>query len=317
MRLVKDDVIDFEKYLQADSEAAWVRPAGHWYDEVMDRFRNGRAAYGARLPWVGVRDLIRLRPAELSIWAGVNGHGKSLILSQVALDLMAQGEKVCIASMEMRPDATMYRLARQSFGDDGYTDIRLQKLIAALDQDLLWIYDQQGTVKSDRILALGRYCRERLNVNHLIVDSLMKCGIGVDDYNGQKSYIDKLCALAKDTGLHIHLVAHSRKGRTEDERIGKFDIKGASEITDQADNVFTLWRNKPKERLQAAADHTKDEEPDAILSCDKQRHGEWEGQIKLWYRLKSMQYTMRDLRPQTYDLSPRQPGSDDEPLEAA
>lgn len=298
MRLVRDDVIDFAKYLQADSEAAYVRSAGDWYDDVLELFRDGGRTHGAVLPWAGLRDLMRLRSSEVSIWAGINGHGKSAMLSQIVLHLLAQNQRACIASMEMPPRKTMYRMARQAFGPENFTSERLQKFMAFVDADRLWLYDQQGTVQADRIIALGRYAAAELSVQHLVVDSMMKCGIGPENYDGQKAFVDQLCALAKDTGLHIHLVAHSRKGKTEDDRIGKFDIKGASEITDQADNVFTLWRNKPKERAQARGEHEKSAEPDAELSCDKQRHGDWEGKLSLWYDRKSMQYTCRDMLPE-------------------
>jgi len=30
---------------------------------------------------------------------------------------------------------------------------------------------------------------------------------------------------------------------------------------------------------------------DALLICDKNRHGEWEGSIPLWYHAPSLQYT--------------------------
>ncbi|OGO94414.1 MAG: hypothetical protein A3F10_02720 [Coxiella sp. RIFCSPHIGHO2_12_FULL_42_15] len=58
------------------------------------------------------------------------------------------------------------------------------------------------------------------------------------------------------------------------------DIKGTGSITDLADNVFTVWRNKNKEPS----------EPDAILQCDKQRNGEWEGKISLWFDSVSLHY---------------------------
>lgn len=301
MRLVREDAIDFEQYMQGDSEAAYVLPAGNWLQEVLSRFRDGAHVWGARLPWAVVRDYVRVRPREVSIWAGINGHGKSQLLGQVVLGLMAQGERVCIASLEMRPEATMYRMTRQALGRDAPTRERIEAFHTWADNDRLWLYDQQGTVKSDRIIALGRYVSQKLGCTQLVVDSLMKCGIGVDDYNRQKAFIDELCALAKDTGLHVHLVAHSRKGRSEDDRIGKFDIKGASEITDQADNVFTVWRNKPKERATAQGDHSMAGDPDCVLSCDKQRHGEWEGLVKLWFHRQSMQYTLRDVMPVGYE----------------
>lgn len=301
MQLVRDDVIDFAKYMQADSEAAYVRSAGDWYEDVLEIFRDGNRLAGATLPWEGLRDLVRIRPAEVTLWAGVNGQGKSLVVSQVVLHLLQQGQRACIASMEMPPRKTMYRMARQAFGPENFTAERLQKLMAWVDDSRLWLYDQQGTVQADRIVALGRYVTKELGAQHLVVDSLMKCGIGVDDYNGQKAFVDQLCALAKDTGLHVHLVAHSRKGRTPDDVINKFDIKGTSEITDQADNVFLLWRNKPKEEAQARGEFGKGAEPDALLVVDKQRHGEWEGKVALWFDKKSQQHNMRDIPPETLE----------------
>jgi twinkle protein len=120
----------------------------------------------------------------------------------------------------------------------------------------------------------------------------MKCGIATDDFNGQKSFVDKLCVHARDTGMHIHLITHGRKGDSENRRMDKHDVKGASEITDLVDNVFTIWRNKPKEeavRTQRADAETL-AEPDMVLSCIKNRHGEWEGSVTLWFDPESLQY---------------------------
>src|SRR5205085_7322159 len=36
-------------------------------------------------------DWFEFRPGELTVWTGFNGHGKSLLLSQVQLGLMSQG----------------------------------------------------------------------------------------------------------------------------------------------------------------------------------------------------------------------------------
>jgi hypothetical protein len=96
------------------------------------------------------------------------------------------------------------------------------------------------------VLALATYVRKELGIDHLVVDSLMKCGIGVDDLTGQKDFVDGLCAIARDTGLHIHLVCHMRKGENERLAPGKFDIKGAGEITDMVDNINIVWKNLRK-----------------------------------------------------------------------
>lgn len=298
MRVI--DATDLERYLDQSAEAAYVRTGGEWVEDVLEQFRNGVATSGATLPWPVMDGRMRLRPGEVSIWAGVNGHGKSIATSQVVLHLLSQGEKCCIASFEMHPKRTMYRMTRQALGSQNPTEERIRRFNAWVDSDLLWLYDQQGTVKADRVITLGRYCAQVLKIQHVIIDSLMKCGIGVEDYNAQKAFVDRLCALARDTGLHVHLVAHSRKGESEYREIGKFDIKGASEITDQVDNVITLWRNKPKEAAAESGDHSRSGEPDAILRVDKQRHGEWEGKLGLWFLGKSMQYATRDAPPREY-----------------
>jgi twinkle protein len=33
---------------------------------------------------------------------------------------------------------------------------------------------------------------------------------------------------------------------------------------------------------------------DAIIQCDKHRHGEWEGRIKLWFHAPSLQYVANE-----------------------
>lgn len=218
----------------------------------------------------------------------------SLVLSQVVLSLIQQGETACIASLEMRPISTLARMSRQAIGTDEPAPRALRQFHEFLSGSL-WLYDQQGTVQMQRMLAVIRYAREEIGVQHFVVDSLMKCGIDSDDYNAQKRFVDCLSTYVRDAGLHIHLVAHSRKKETEHTMMDKFDIKGASELTDMADNVFTLWRNKPKEAKveRGEVDEQTKSAPDAVLMCDKQRHGEWEGKIALWFNKRTMQYVAK------------------------
>ena len=150
------------------------------------------------------------------------------------------------------------------------------------------MYDQQGTVKPERAIAVCRYFATKLNGTHIVIDSLMKCGIPEDDYNGQKRFIDELTSVARDRQIHIHVVHHSRKLSDENSPPGKMDAKGTGAITDQVDNCITVWRNKKKEALQAKG--IESDEPDALMIVDKQRHGEWEGRIALWFDRGSQQY---------------------------
>jgi twinkle protein len=298
------DTIDFDEYAKAPPDAARIKPASHWYQDVVDRFYNPETRRGTLLPWSKTHRHIAFRPGEVSIWSGINGHGKSQLLNQVALSAITQGERVCIASMEMKPARTMERMSRQAAGAREPA-IPFIKTFHTWTDGKLWIYDQQGTVSSERIVGVTRYCAEELKVTHMVIDSLMKCGIAEDDYNRQKAFVDELCAHARDMSMHIHLVAHGRKTDTERREQDKFDVKGSSSITDQPDNVFIAWRNKKKEDEAVLAEPRESvmSEPDGTLRCAKQRHGEWEGKIALWFDRDSMQFVgQKNASPIIYDL---------------
>lgn len=291
---IKPSEIDFNKYLKDYPEWANVIPAELYADAVIDYFHGDRPA-DIGLPW---SDDFQFRPSELTVWAGYNGSGKSLLTSLIALHLMSHGESCVIASLELLPLLTLSRMTRQAAGTN-HPDKDIINRFHEWISGKLWLYDQQGTIDSRRMLALGRYCHEALyhegqkaDVRHLIIDSLMKCGIRVDDYNRQKEFVDQLTAFAKHSGIHVHLVAHSRKGDTEHRELDKADIKGTSEITDLADNVFMFRRNKLKEREYDSNVPDKEilKQSDAVLQCVKQRHGEAEPRIKLWFHKASFQY---------------------------
>jgi twinkle protein len=288
MNTIPDD-IDFDAYLKGPDESAMVQPASRWLDEVIQSFERPTIQTGASLPWSSTSSIIRLRHGELTIWPGMSGHGKSMLIGQVALQLMAQGERVCIASMEMKPSSTMQRLCRQAFGSNQPMRREIQDL-HTWTNGRLWLYDQQGQVSPERILAVARYCHEQLGVTHFVVDNLLSCGIPEDGYDQQKQFVLSLATHAHDTGQAVHLLAHSRKGKDELTPPGKFDVRGSASITDLADNVFSVWRNRGKELAQEEGRHDKNDESDALLIVCKHRHGEWEGRVKLWFDRRSQTY---------------------------
>lgn len=288
---VLTDAIDFSAYEQETEARQRVRPAKAYIRELTEMLGKQVEVKGKALPWPKAKNLFRFRPGEVTLWGGVNGHGKSLMTGMVALQMIAAGQKACIASFEMKPHATLKRMIRQWCGyseaefyghAEAIAQMRdLYEQFESLADKRLWFYDQQGTVKAERMAAVARYCAKELGIQHLFIDSLMKCVRGADDYNAQKDFVNELCSIAMDYGMHIHLVHHIRKLENELRKPDKTDVKGAGEITDQVDNVLLVWRNK--------AENKKDD-PDAALICCKQRHGEWEGGINLWFEPRSQQF---------------------------
>jgi len=287
--ILTPDTIDFSYYMRESDAQEKVRPAAEYLDEVMHLMAPAMPeASRARLPFAGT--WLDFRPGEVTAWAGFNGSGKSMLQGQVMSHLCDVGEKVCIASFEMKPARTLQRMVRQALG---IHDPRKSDVAALLDrwQGHLWLYDQQGAVNAERMLAVVRYCAQELAIGHVAIDSLMKCVRGEDDYNGQKDFVDGITTAARDNATHIHLVHHLRKGEGDDRLPTRMDMRGSSAISDHVDNVLLVWRNKPKERKRDAGQSVEPNEPDAILVCDKQRNGDWEGRTKLWYRRDSMRFS--------------------------
>jgi twinkle protein len=286
------DEMDFQTYMDQTEAEHKVRSSGAFVEDVVDYFWGSGGNKGAALPWEKTGDLIRFRPGEVTLWSGLNGHGKSLVLGQMCMGFVTQRQKVCIASFEMKPAITLARICRQALGCNKPEEPLIREFHEITDP-WIYLYDQQGTVKAENVLAVIRYCADKLGASHIVIDSFMKCGIAEDGpsaFDQQKDFMDKLCSVSKDTGIHTHIVAHSRKQRDEMTPPGKMDVKGSGTLTDQVDNVITVWRNKAKEQASREGKPTEAMDPDCILLCDKQRNGEWEGRIGLFFDPASLQY---------------------------
>ncbi len=302
MQIIPDD-IDFNAYLRETDAKTHVKPASVWLSDLIDRLRNPDQSKRVYLPWDKTKQVFAFRKGEVTLWAGQNGHGKTQVASQVVLSLLGQDEKAVIASFEMKPQTTMQRLARMYACTDPFSpEYQAEEGRDALESlyqefgewtdNKLWIYDQQGTVSADRVISMARYCAKELGIGHVLIDSLMKCVRGEDDYNGQKEFVDELTSLARDNQIHIHLIHHTRKPANESHIPDKYDNKGSGAITDLVDNVMMVWRNKPKEDERKANKQPAmlAGEADAMLLCRKQRNGEDEPSIKLWFDRDSQQY---------------------------
>ena len=292
--------VDLIEYLAliGEQESQGIRWANEFKGALLNRMQNGVNKEGDLLPWTKTHDHVQLRPGELSIWAGTNGHRKSMMLGMVMLWVSSRSP-VCIASFEMQPEATLMRMCYQAAGC--IPSMPYAEKFADWCENHICIYDELDTVEAERVLGMVYYAAKELSCKHIVIDSLTKCGLGTDDYNAQKGFVDRLAWAAKTLNVHVHLVCHMRKGQDEYSMPGKFDVRGASEITDLADNVFVVWKNKRFEDLwkkQAAGVILEQKELDYLdksspqmLCVEKQRHGEWEGKFRLGFCESSLQFT--------------------------
>ena len=275
--------IDFDSYMKArEEDIGRIKSTTDFREELIDEFFGDDTQHGCTFPWHKSHEHFRVRPGEVTVWTGYNGHMKSMVTGFVMLDLIRQGQKVCVASFEMKPRKTLRRMASQGIGTRQPSQLYVNKFLDQMAGNL-FLYDQQGETNPERILGVIYYCAEQLGVTQFVIDSLMKVVANEDDYNGQKRFMGQLCAAAKDLNIHIHLVHHSRKRDDETKRPGKQDAKGTGAIVDQTDNFIAVYKFPRKEG-------DDEDKPTHGLYVDKQRHGEWEGLIALWFDDYSLQF---------------------------
>ena len=279
--------LELADYMAEPDFSAHVRTPDDFLEALKRSFSGADAGeHHATLGWPKAADKMQFRPEEITLWAGSNGSRKSMLTGQLMLDFSQQLYRSLTISLEMSARKTMERMFRQATGQ-GEPRPHDCDHAAAVMRGRIYIFDHVGALHQDRLCAVVRWAKKKLGVEHVLIDSMMKVVNGDDDYNGQKDFINRMCELAKETQVHLHIVVHTRKPSDTVERVpSKWDIKGSSSVTDLAHNVVTLWRNRPKE-----ADPNKQADaPDQVLDIQKQRNGEFEGKLGLWFDPRSLQF---------------------------
>lgn len=275
-----------------------LRLPSEYADQVMALFWPKEGEHvGYRTPYAGLGDKLLFRPGELTIWTGDAGAGKTQILSDCAVDWIAQGSRLCLSSLEMHPRHTLKRMVKQVVGTDRPTERALRAALDWLSGGLL-LYDHTGKRTIDEMLTLFDYGRARWGCDQFVIDSLMRLGVAGDDYNTQEAVIFRLVEWAMASKVHVHLVAHSKKGERDRGVPETADIKGAMEIGANAFNIVSLWRDRKFEdnvasmRItdDAGADRLFASKPGVVLNVAKQRNGDHEGRTGLWFDQKTYRY---------------------------
>jgi len=283
--------IDLNKYAEYSEIRSRVNEKSDFENEVLEYFKTRQnGILGDKLPFPDADQKIGFRRKEITVLAGVNGHGKSLLLGQIALDIVNKGSKILMASLEMPPVSTLARMTRQATGSNIPNKHQINKFMK-WKLDHFYLFNHVGSLETWQVISLCRYASIELGVTHVIIDSLTKCTKGETDYDGQKDFMNQLCEVAKEMNIHIFLVHHVRKGNDETETANKFDLKGSGSISDLVDNVMIISRNIKKERETERNLLPDNSEPDAALIISKQRHGDWNGTLGLWFDKKSQQFT--------------------------
>jgi len=302
-QLLTDEKIDFDSYAIPKNEGAHVKPVSDWADEIINKEHVEYSRRGASSPWSKIDSHLRFLRGHYTVWAGYNDHGKSALVSDVMLHLAAQGEKICIASLEISSEELILRMIRQACVVEVPTREQKRNFFD-WSRGKIWIYDQQGKVSTTRIMGVANYTHQVLGINHFVIDNLTCCGIpedGATALTEQGEFVEQLASHAHHTGQSVHLVAHVRKPDDEAKQPHRYSIRGAGKITDLAHNVYMVWRNTPKETACEEGLDKHKNEPDCLLIVDKNRSGGWRGKIKLWFNIKAMRFMQYEGYPEVIE----------------
>ncbi|WP_375695243.1 toprim domain-containing protein [Bartonella sp. AC90GZZY] len=272
-----------------------LRRASDYKDKVIGLFwPEPEKHLGYTVPYPKLKDKVHFRPAELTLWSGASGAGKSQLLSDCIPHWIAQNSRLCLASLEMKGEQSLRRLTKQTGGLEQPTKETIERILHFLDEGLI-LYEHVGKSSVDTLLDVFDYCRARYGCDQFIIDSLMRLGIASDDYARQEQAVYKMVDWAVLNSVHIHLVAHARKSGLDKDIPSTEDIKGASEIGANAFNIITIWRNRPLEDKIFAASLAQEKadlakRPGVIMNIAKQRSGDFEGKIGLWFDPQTYRY---------------------------
>ena len=203
------------------------------------------------------------RPGELTVWSGPTEAGKSTFLNFFTTSLALNNQGVFVASMEMRPEtllARMYRATLASIGRETPISVFLAECGSYIS-----FADVFGYIDQKQLLETMLYAFHRYGATHHIIDSLMKVSKLEEDYVAQGEFLNELQRFAKQTLTHVHLVAHPRK---KEGQYDKLDIKGSSQIPNNADNILIITRNEKKQNW---------DDFDTKVEIVKQRESGWHG----------------------------------------
>jgi twinkle protein len=292
-RVIDHDDIDWAAYEAVTELKVKVRPASIFADELVAHFAPRPSGFRRpRMTSTKLRTCLEFRPEEVTVWFGYNGSRKSMLAGQVQLDLCAMGERTLIASPEMQPRATLGRMARQAFGCACPSERQL-RLFSDWTDGRLWLFDHMGRITPAKMLAVIRHFAGELQGGHVVVDSMMMVCESEESLDEQKQFATDLVRVAQETGVHVHLVAHCKKPLDEGKPPTKYDLRGSAAISDQAHNLVSVWANRGKKAALEAnpTDEKFLEQPDALVTVEKQRNGSFEGRLKLWWDEASFRFT--------------------------
>lgn len=283
--MLKDADLRDEQLLDflQEQESVDVQWGTSYAEDFMEEMERGTQLAGHRLPWDEYHESVAFAPGEVTVHTGLNSHRKSMVCGQLMGSFALQGAKVGVMSFEMPIRKTMKRMCWQMLGTRAPTS-QAAKTWLDWTHERVCFYDKFNTTPAVRVLAAASYMSRVFGCEQILIDSLMLCGIPLTSQGNEpaKEFMDVLCETARRFNSHIHLVAHAKKPEKEGDSYvpNRYNILGASDISNLAHQCVIHWANLRKARIMNSGGPRNDEQekicdgPDQLFIVDKSRNAE-------------------------------------------
>jgi AAA domain len=231
---------------------------------------------GLSLPWKAASEYVRFMPGRVTVWSGPTFSGKTAFLRQLMLHALSVQQKVFFISLEEQPVDVWREFICMATGTREPTPSQVEWCLDQWDERL-FVFDSDEMIEPTLLFGIIRHIAQEHGIQQVVIDSLMRLAIRVDDYDGQREMGNMLGRLSRMASIHTHEVVHPRKTLNSRQAMDIYDIRGAQDIVAQADLVCILERKY-------------EEDFDTLLTALKQRGDtNWIGSIKLYYEKRSRQ----------------------------
>lgn len=253
-----------ERIRNAEGEAPEsVRHIATFTEEFRDSFINGPRDRGASTGFPSLDNLIGgRRPGEITVISGNTGSGKSTFCLNTALNIAATGEAVLLGSFEQTIPAIMRKMAQMISGrwwsmrEDDLGKVMsvddLERVIKVFEEMPLYVLNVFGQMGTEEFMECVKFARRRLKVKTVILDHIHFM-LKHERADSERIEIDNTMLTLKqmtiERDLSCYVVAHPRKKQDENPVISIEDFRGSSFISQVADNVLVVWRDRDISKL--------------------------------------------------------------------
>lgn len=201
---------------------------------------------------------------SLVVLTGRPGEGKSTILNQICIgQSIKDNKKTFLFSGELMEETVkgwlLHTLAnkenltikKNKYGDEySYLDIEQESKIEKIIDEKISIHTDENYMINSIIEKMERLAK-RYGVKIFAIDNLMVVEEeDKDEYRTQTSIVKKLKSFAKKYKAIVYLVAHPRKGNSEED-LSNEDVSGSGNIINLGDYIMSVRRVKNEDGTDA------------------------------------------------------------------